>query len=368
MLIGEESAFRYASDKMVLMRNVALAAAWILGAAGLLAAREYGPAADSRMPDFSLRDQDGKTHTLQSLLGPKGAVILFFRSADWCPYCKAQLVELEKNKAEFDKLGLGVAAVSYDSVAVLHNFAERRGIHFPLLSDQDSKTIRELNILNDTIAKDSAFFGIPFPGSFVLDAQGRIAGKYFEDDFKERYTSADILSHQFGVSPAASKTEVEGRQLRLTVSAGNSVVAAGQRVALALDIDLKPNMHVYAPGVEGYISIDWKMKETDAAAAHEVAYPQSEKLYLQAIDETVPVYRNHLRLTRDITIAQEAKLKPLLDSTGAFSVEGTLRYQACDDRLCYVPQELPVKWTFQLENFDRQRVPVELQRKAPAAQ
>jgi peroxiredoxin len=35
------------------------------------------------MPDFALRDQDGKSRTLQSVLGPKGAAIVFFRSADW---------------------------------------------------------------------------------------------------------------------------------------------------------------------------------------------------------------------------------------------------------------------------------------------
>jgi len=46
-------------------------------------AREYGPATGSRLPDFELRDQDGKARSLQSLLGPKGALILFFRSADW---------------------------------------------------------------------------------------------------------------------------------------------------------------------------------------------------------------------------------------------------------------------------------------------
>ena len=63
-------------------------------------------------------------------------------------------MELERNKPEFDKLGLGIAAVSYDSVAVLHSFAERRGIHFPLLSDSDSKLIRDLNLLNETIPKD----------------------------------------------------------------------------------------------------------------------------------------------------------------------------------------------------------------------
>ena len=274
-------------------------------------------------------------------------------------------MELEQNKAEFEKQELGLAAVSYDSVEVLHSFAERRKIDFPLLSDSDSRIIRALNILNDTVAQDSAFYGIPFPGTFILDAQGRIVAKYFEDDYRERFTSADILAHQFGVAPQAGKTEVQGRQLQLTASASNSNIAPGERLTLSLDIVLKPNMHVYAPGVEGYIAIDWKMKDSDGFTAHDVAYPASEKLYLQAIDETVPVYRNRFRVTRDITVAQEAKIKPLVDASGNFSVEGTLRYQACDDRLCYVPQDLPVKWTFHLESFDRQRAPAELQRKAP---
>jgi hypothetical protein len=275
-------------------------------------------------------------------------------------------VELEKNKGEFAKLGLGIAGVSYDSVAVLRNFTDRKGIHFPLLSDEDSKAIRALNILNDTVPKDNAFYGIPFPGSFVLDAKGIIVAKYFEDDYRERYTSADILMHQFGVVPETAKSNVQGKQLELTATASNSIVAMGHRVGLTLDIRLKPGMHVYAPGVEGYIAIDWKMKDSEAYKAHDVTYPKSEILYLQAIDERVPVYRNEFRLTRDITIGPDAKVRPLLDSTGSFTIEGTLRYQACDDRLCYIPQDLPVKWTLQYENFDKQRVPVELQRKAPA--
>jgi hypothetical protein len=48
-----------------------------------LNARDYGPAVGSKLPGFELKDQDGKEHTLASLLGPKGAVIVFFRSADW---------------------------------------------------------------------------------------------------------------------------------------------------------------------------------------------------------------------------------------------------------------------------------------------
>ncbi len=57
-------------------------------------------------------------------------------------------------------------------------------------------------------------------------------------------------------------------------------------------------------------------------------------------------------------------MKPLAAENGEFSVEGTLQYQACDDRMCYIPQELSVKWTFQLEGHDRERAPAELQRKA----
>ena len=172
--------------------------------------------------------------------------------------------------------------MSYDSEAVLHTFADRKGIHFPLLSDSDSKIIRELGILNETIEKTNRSFGVPYPGSFVLDSKGVIVAKYFEDDYRQRYTAADLLMHQFGVIPAQAKTDVQGKQLKLTAAASNATITVGQRVALTLDIELKPGMHVYAPGVEGYIPIDWTMKESDAGIVHEVIFPKSEKLHLPA--------------------------------------------------------------------------------------
>ena len=65
------------------MRKLAFVPGLLLCLPSLLLARDYGPPVGSRMPDFTLRDQNGKAHSLKSLLGPKGAVILFFRSADW---------------------------------------------------------------------------------------------------------------------------------------------------------------------------------------------------------------------------------------------------------------------------------------------
>ena len=57
--------------------------ALLLMTSSLLAGTDYGLPVGSKMPGFEAPDQDGKIHTLERLLGPKGAVILFYRSADW---------------------------------------------------------------------------------------------------------------------------------------------------------------------------------------------------------------------------------------------------------------------------------------------
>jgi peroxiredoxin len=54
-----------------------------LAAALLPAAVSTGPNPGERVPDFRLRDQNGAERTLGSILGPKGALLVFFRSADW---------------------------------------------------------------------------------------------------------------------------------------------------------------------------------------------------------------------------------------------------------------------------------------------
>jgi peroxiredoxin len=101
----------------------------------------------TRVPDFTLLDQKRQSRTLASLMGPKGLMLVFYRSADWCPY-KTQLVELQTRTADLAKNGIGLAAVSYDAVPILADFSNRRGITFPLLSDRGSALIKRYGILN----------------------------------------------------------------------------------------------------------------------------------------------------------------------------------------------------------------------------
>jgi peroxiredoxin len=51
-----------------------------------------------------------------------------------------------------ERNGVRIAAVSYDSPEILQGFAEKHGIGYPLLSDQDSAVIRRFGIFNMNIA------------------------------------------------------------------------------------------------------------------------------------------------------------------------------------------------------------------------
>ena len=62
-------------------------------------------------------------------------------------------MELQDRVEELQSAGIGVAAISYDSKETLAAFAERRNITFPLLSDDDSSTIKEYGILNTVVAE-----------------------------------------------------------------------------------------------------------------------------------------------------------------------------------------------------------------------
>lgn len=270
---------------------------------------------------------------------------------------------MERKREELAERGIGVASVSFDPVEVLRHFDERVGIGFPMLSDPDSEIIRAFGILNPTVAEDHPFHGIPNPGEYLINPDGTVRSKYFEEGYRDRFTAGRVLVRELDATGDDARRTVETDHLELTSWASDSVLRGGNRVALALDVALGPKMHVYAPGVEGYISIDWTMELADGLTVFDAEYPESKSLHLPAIGETVPVYEGSTRLLRDVLIGQPDEVEHLLDEDGKLLIKGSLRYQACDDKVCYLPQSIPLEWRFDLEQHDRSRAPEELRRK-----
>jgi hypothetical protein len=72
----------------MLTHSLRLAAAVLVASLAVLAAdtpdpKTLGPKVGERVPEFSLPDQSGAMRSLRSTLGANGAVLVFFRSADW---------------------------------------------------------------------------------------------------------------------------------------------------------------------------------------------------------------------------------------------------------------------------------------------
>ena len=151
-----------------------------------------GPNIGIKAPAISVLNHKGNPETLSKLSGDKGLIILFFRSADWCPYCKKHLIELNQQAKKFTDLGYGLAAISYDTQKVLQDFSTKQAITYPLLADQNAATMLSYDILNKQYLKGDDNYGIPYPGVVVINAKGRVTHKHFFQGYKKRVKFTEL--------------------------------------------------------------------------------------------------------------------------------------------------------------------------------
>ncbi len=295
-------------------------------------------------------------------------------------------MELQDQLDELTEAGIGVAAISYDSEDILSAFAERREVTYPLLSDDNSAVITDYGILN-TVVKESLgpngndpelledvyryvaasvfdspqlrqmINGTPFPGTFMLDANGVVTSRFFEEFYRERASTTTImLESGIDLSPIEA-IQGETAQLSFTAYPSTTIVTNGTRFSLAVEVAPGPNMHVYAPGADemGYRVIGFNMAPSKFVRFEEVEYPESEIYHFKPLDEYVAVYQEPFTIMQAAVVEAAPEIEDELDGIDALTLSGTLDYQACDDAICYLPVSVPVSFTLEFTHLDYQR-------------
>ncbi len=196
---------------------------------------------------------------------------------------------------------MGLAAISYDPVSVLADFSARRGITFPMLSDPGSETIKRYGILNTTVDAKNALYGYPFPGTFIVDGKGVVTSRFFEDAYQERDTISSILV-RLGQHVDVRATKIAGAQVTVTPQ-----------------------------------------------------YPKSEDYFFKPLKEHVPVYQHPFRIVQDVTLDPSREGTAALKDITSLTIRGRFDYQACDDKVCFTPQSVPLSWTIGVKPLDRER-------------
>ena len=96
---------------------------------------------------------------------------------------------------QFEAMGLTVVAMTYDSVEMLKTVEEDQGIEFTLLHDEERTHVNRLGVLNDVdYEPGQRAYGVPFPGIFLIDADGTIQAKFAEESYRDRPDFADVLA------------------------------------------------------------------------------------------------------------------------------------------------------------------------------
>ncbi len=137
--------------------------------------------------------------------------------------------------------------------------------------------------------------------------------------------------------------------LTLAASVSPATAAPGKKATLVLDVAPKPRVHVYAPGQDGYIAITVTLdKNPLVSSVEKPRYPTAETFVMPALNETQRVYSKPFRITEAVAIAATSAARKRAAAGETVTVTGTVRYQACNDTICFLPTAVPVTWTITL--------------------
>jgi hypothetical protein len=259
-------------------------------------------------------------------------------------------VELQARIDEFRTLGIGIVALTYDAPEAITRFADERKIEFPILSDQDHSIVQRYGILNQQFEPGHRNYGIPHPGTFIVNREGRVVARYFEEEFQYRNTSASIalkIGQPIGGMGAATRQATA--HLDLSAFLTDDTVAPGHRFSIVVYITPKPGMGVVAPGEHSYRVLALNLESSDNLRTYPVSYPASAAFPV-AGGTSVPAYAQSVRLVRDVAVVVNPEMRTLAQTSGSsVTLKGVLEYQACSQTACEPPQQVPLEWTVGLK-------------------
>ena len=231
-----------------------------------------------------------------------------------------------------------------------------------MVADPDSKIIQAYGVLNAEATGMQK--GFARPGYFFIDTNGVIREKFFEPKYRERLTGNSIIAKLFPELGQEVTDTVDAPHLQLALEQSDRIGVPGTRLTLAAEVRLPPEVHVYAPGAQGYRPIKLVIDTTPEMELKPAIYPASKILYLPAISERVPVFEGTFRISQDVRVSSSSEFWGSLGTEGkTFTITGKLEYQACDKTKCYFPTSVPVKWQLQVFSLDRTRAPLNIRHK-----
>lgn len=164
---------------------------------------------NSKAPEIKAMDQNGNEVVLKDLR-KKGNVVVVFYRGNWCPYCSRFLKKLQDSLDFIRAKGAQLIVVTPEADEGVDSSAAKAGAQFPIISDKnmkiangykvafkvDEKTLGRykmsgIDLLRNNNQTKDAY--LPVPAVYIVNSEGSIKFRYFEEDYKKRLTIKDLL-------------------------------------------------------------------------------------------------------------------------------------------------------------------------------
>ncbi|MGC4036303.1 MAG: peroxiredoxin-like family protein [Chitinophagaceae bacterium] len=166
----------------------------------------------SKAPDFKAKDLTGIDVSLRDLR-KKGPVVIVFYRGNWCPYCNKELSRLQDSLQLIKDKGASLVAITPESTEGIIKTAEKTKAEFPIIYDEDLKIMKgydvaykvdektvsryknfDIDLATNNNQKPESIY-LPVPAVYIVDKEGNITYRYFEEDYKKRPSVKEILKN-----------------------------------------------------------------------------------------------------------------------------------------------------------------------------
>jgi DsbC/DsbD-like thiol-disulfide interchange protein len=141
--------------------------------------------------------------------------------------------------------------------------------------------------------------------------------------------------------------------------ASDQVVAPGTVFSIVAEIAPRPGMHVYAPGKHSYKVVALRLNVQPFLLTRPLRYPAPEIYVFKPLNERVEVFQRPFRLIQDVALDASPDARKALASAGTVTITGTLEYQACDDKVCFLSKSVPVTYSVKVRPLDTERANID---------
>ncbi|ASJ97717.1 peroxiredoxin-like family protein [Shewanella marisflavi] len=166
-----------------------------------------------QVPEVLVKDLLGETVELKQLLQGKPSVIFFYRGG-WCPFCNAQMGQLQAIEGDLLKMGFQLIGISPDAPEELRASMTKNDLNYTLVSDADLNAMRAFGLayfssqsiterymskmqLNNRLWKNAAGeerLVLPVPAVYITDKTGLVHFQYLNPNYKVRADPKLILT------------------------------------------------------------------------------------------------------------------------------------------------------------------------------